>query len=278
MLPNWCHRDIGLSSKILRVSNSAFYNFPQQIGSINQAISMLGTNAVQSLVLSFCFWVSTRASAEIISISPNSGSARCRPPWPQNLSWNVCPKADTEEILVSGLLQNLGELILACTIPGEYEKVLVAEEQHPGDPCAAERSILGADHCYIGCRSRQALEFPPSIYLPILHHHNPLAYTGDDKKINLSTRAIYLSDLLLNIIHSEKPEYHRRFRAEARNYGLKPECIEEILDQAHIEFDEAATQFGLKMAETSHPENFAGGEYSPQPAEPRLRPDEQAAG
>ena len=245
-------QDIGLSSKILRVSNSAFYNFPQQIGSINQAISMLGTNAVQSLVLSFSFLG--------INKSKRGNHFDFTRFWERSLSAAVAsklilervPKADTEEILVSGLLQNLGELILACTIPGEYEKVLVAEEQHPGDPCAAERSILGADHCYIGCEVARHWNFPPSIYLPILHHHNPLAYTGDDKKINLSTRAIYLSDLLLNIIHSEKPEeYHRRFRAEARKLlGLKPECIEEILDQAHIEFDEAATQFGLKMAET----------------------------
>ena len=48
-------QDISLSSKILKVSNSAFYSFPQQIGSIKQAVSILGTNAVRSLVLSFSF-------------------------------------------------------------------------------------------------------------------------------------------------------------------------------------------------------------------------------
>ncbi|MBU4395064.1 MAG: HDOD domain-containing protein, partial [Proteobacteria bacterium] len=39
-------KDIALSAKILKVSNSAFYSFPQQIGSINQAVSILGINAV----------------------------------------------------------------------------------------------------------------------------------------------------------------------------------------------------------------------------------------
>ena len=48
-------RDVALSAKILKVSNSAFYSFPQQIGSIQQAVSILGTNAVRSLVLSFSF-------------------------------------------------------------------------------------------------------------------------------------------------------------------------------------------------------------------------------
>ncbi len=245
-------QDVGLSSKILRVSNSAFYNFPQQIGSIQQAISMLGTNAVQSLVLSFSFLGINKASSgdhfDFGKFWERSLSAAVA----SKLILERVPKADTEEILVSGLLQNLGELILACTVPGEYEKVLAGQEWHPGDPCAVEQSILGTDHCFIGSHVARHWNFPSSIYQPILHHHDPLAYSGDDKQIDLSTRAIYLSNLLLNIIHSEKPEeYHRRFRTEARTLlGLKSECIEQILDKAHLEFDEAAVHFGLQMAET----------------------------
>ena len=48
-------QDVALSTKVLKVANSAFYNFPQQIGSVAQALSILGTKAVQSLVLSFSF-------------------------------------------------------------------------------------------------------------------------------------------------------------------------------------------------------------------------------
>ena len=48
-------QDMALSVKILKVANSAFYSFPQQISSINQAVSLLGINAVQSLVLGFTF-------------------------------------------------------------------------------------------------------------------------------------------------------------------------------------------------------------------------------
>jgi two-component system cell cycle response regulator len=54
-IANLVSRDVALSSKILKVSNSAFYSFPQQIGSIQQAVSILGINAVRSLVLSFSF-------------------------------------------------------------------------------------------------------------------------------------------------------------------------------------------------------------------------------
>lgn len=48
-------QDFSLSTKILKVVNSSFYNFPNEVRTIQQAIAILGTNAVRSLVLSFSF-------------------------------------------------------------------------------------------------------------------------------------------------------------------------------------------------------------------------------
>ena len=245
-------QDIGLSTKILRVSNSAFYHFAEPISSIHQAISMMGTNAVQSLVLSFSF----------LNISKNGPDDHFDFDkfWERSLAAALMskiilekvPNANTEDILVSGLLQNLGQLILACTVPQEYEKVLLEAGENTDDSRSAEKSVFGTDHCFIGSEVARHWNFPPSIYIPILHHHDPLAYSGEDKKAGLATRAVYLSDLLLNIIYSDKPEeYHRRFRTEAKQLlGLSAESIEAILNQAHLEFDHAAANFGLKIAET----------------------------
>lgn len=71
-------QDIALSSKILKVSNSAFYSFAQEIGSIKQAVSILGTNAVRSLVLSFSFLTIRAGKKNPFSILKNSGSVH----WP----------------------------------------------------------------------------------------------------------------------------------------------------------------------------------------------------
>ena len=83
------------------------------------------------------------------------------------------PKANTEDILVSGLLQNLGQLIMACTLPEEYEKVLLEAGEDSVDSRSAEKSVLGVDHCFIGAEVAKYWKFPPSIYLPILYHHEP---------------------------------------------------------------------------------------------------------
>ncbi len=61
-------KDVGLSTKVLRVSNSSFYSFPQQIATINQSVSILGTNAVRNLVLSFSF----------LSLGSKKDTGRCQ--------------------------------------------------------------------------------------------------------------------------------------------------------------------------------------------------------
>src|SRR5437764_5120821 len=43
--------DQGLSSKILRIVNSAYYGFPKRISTITHAVVILGFNTVRNLVL-----------------------------------------------------------------------------------------------------------------------------------------------------------------------------------------------------------------------------------
>lgn len=243
-------QDVALSSKILKVANSAFYAFPQQIGSIQQAVSMLGTNAVQSLVLSF----------SLLSIKKGGGESKFDFDkfWERSLASSVAaqlilskvPKADLEEIFVSALLQNLGQLVLACTLPAEYDKVLEQKlENSEIDELFAESEVFGSDHCFLGYEVAKHWNFPLSISLPILHHHDPMSYSGDDEKIRQTTRAIYLADILLNIFHSDKPEdFHQKFQSEAKQLlGLKPSEIEEILAEAHTELEQGAANFGMKI-------------------------------
>ncbi len=245
-------QDVALSSKILKVANSAFYAFPQQIGSIQQAVSMLGTNAVQSLVLSFSLLQLKKGN------SPSKFDFDAF--WERSLAASIgaqliltkVPGADTEEIFVSALLQNLGQLVLACTQAQQYDEVIDKLAENDGvDELATEAAIIGADHCFIGYEVAKHWNFPLSISLPILHHHDPVGYAGGDEKINQTVRAIYLADILIKIFHSDSPEeYHKRFRAEAKQMlGMSSSVIDEILEEAHTALEEGAINFGMNIGE-----------------------------
>lgn len=245
-------QDISISAKLLKVSNSAFYSFPQQIGSIKQAVSILGMNAVRSLVLSFSF------------LSIKGGSKQSRFDfttfWERSLASAVASRlilenvegADTEQIFISGLLQNLGELILAKIFPEQYDTVIASVEDNQYDLLGAEESVFGINHTLVGTEVARNWGFPDVLVLPILYHHHPEGYTGKNAIINQTIRAVYLSDLLVNILFSEKPEkYHQDFRTQAKKLlRLKPDDIEKILEQVHIKVKEAGSYFNLKIKST----------------------------
>jgi len=244
--------DTALSAKILKVSNSAFYSFAQQISSINQAVSILGINAVRSLVLSFSF------------LSMNAGKKKVQfnfeEFWKTSLTGAVASKlilehvkgADTEEIFVCGLLQNLGELILARTFPEKLDEVLKKINEQQYDALNAQEEAFGTTHPVIGYEVAKSWGFPEVLLLPILYHHDPLAYKGDNKKISVTCKASYLSDLLIAILYSDKPqEFHKRFRKEAKALlGLKNDSIEHILNELHVQVDMASKYFGLRIKNT----------------------------
>jgi two-component system, cell cycle response regulator len=245
-------RDMSLSARILKVSNSAFYSFPQQIGSISQAVSILGMNAVRSLVLSFSF-LSIKQGR-----SPNHFDFEQF--WRQSLAAAVAAKlilekvagANTDEIFISGLLQNLGELVLARTFPEEYDQVLAMADDSQGGRLAAEEEVFGLNHTLVGAAVARKWGFPEVLVLPIEHHHNPEGYGGRNRALQQSIRAVHLSDLLVNILFSPSPEsYHKQFRREAgKLLNLDSQAMESILEQIHIQIKEAGTYFNLSMRAT----------------------------
>ena len=243
-------RDVALSSKVLRVSNSSFYSFPQQIATINQAVSILGTNAVRSLVLSFSF----------LNLKSKNSSARFdfNAFWEESVICATAAKlileqlndANTEEIFISGLLNNLGKLIFASTLPDKYDEVLAKQEENPEvDEETIEEEIIGITHSVCGYEAANAWGFPDSLLLPIKYNHTPEEYKGQDSELTLSIRATYLAQLLTQIYYSPKPEqYHKLFRKNAKKLlSLSPIVINTILRQLDQEIDKTAAFFNIKI-------------------------------
>ena len=246
-------QDVALSSKVLRVSNSSFYSFPQQISTINQAVSILGTNAVRSLVLSFSFFSMNKRDVET--------TFDFRKFWEKSLVRAASAKlileqiegADTEEIFISGLLQNIGELIFATTLPEKYAQVLqrVQQEGDEADDKAVEEEIIGVNHSEAGYMVARHWGFPERLLFPIRFHHVPQDFNDHDKQLIHSVHAVYLSDLLTRVFYSERPErYHKQFRQDAQKLlGLKAIAVNTILRKVDRDIRDAAEYFGVKIGE-----------------------------
>ena len=241
--------DVSLSAKLLKVANSSFYSFPTKIGSVNQAVSVMGTNAVRSLVLSFSF-LNIRPKNRNDSFDYNRF-------WEKSLAAAVAAKLITadfkqieaEEIFIVSLLQNIGEMIVAHAFPREYAETLERIKHDQIDVVAAENEVIGADHTFVGYAVTKSWKFPSALIEPIRYHHDPQAYGGNDPKMKMVIDVVHLSDIIVNILYSPRPEiFHKAFMEKGRSLvGLAEQAIERILETVHTEIGRIANDFGLEI-------------------------------
>lgn len=247
-IANLISKDISLSAKILKVVNSSFYSFPQQIGTIHQASSILGTNAVRSLVLSFSF---LKPDAQ------NKDGFDYALFWEKSLFeavasrmlMNAIEADDSEEGFVAGLLQNLGVLILARAFPEQYQQVELQINKDDMDRCTAEKITIGADHAYIGSEVVKNWGFPDVLIEPIRYHNEPHKLKTSDSKVRQITDIVALSGILSIVYSSKKPgDVVNRFKLQAkRKLLLTDKKLEDFLDRVHTEVQETAKFFDLKI-------------------------------
>ena len=246
-------QDVSLSSKILKVVNSSFYNFPNEVGTIQQAVAILGTNAVRSLVLSFSFLNMER---------PKHGVGfNYERFWEESLAAAVASKLimakvsdqDPEEAFTVSLLQNLGKLILACAFRETYDQLLEEAGGSEERLRELEDKRIGANHAYIGGEAAKHWQFPDRLTTPIIYHHDPGSYNGNDAEMKTVIRVVHLAALLANIMYSGNPiDYHAPFRERAQKmFKLDTKNIDEILEQANTEVAKAASYFGLNIEGTA---------------------------
>ena len=254
-IANLISQDVALSTKVLRVANSAFYNFPQQISSINQAVSILGLNAVRSLVLSF----------SLLSVGSPLKNSRfdLEQFWERSLVeaaaarliFEQVTNSDSEEVFTCGLLQNIGQLVLAITLPQQYDQVLARTVNSSGhiaanaDFAEVERDILGVSHTEVGYAVAKGWELPENLLIPIKYHHDPTSFAGTSLRHQQIVQTAYLANLLAELFYSDTPEhYHKLFRNEAKQLlGLKVLGVNTVLKMFDKVIDQSAQYFGIKI-------------------------------
>ncbi len=165
--------DQAIITKLLKVVNSAYFGLPRQIGSIGQAITILGLHQVRNLVLSIGvlnaltspsprivavqrrFWQSSFASAAAARIIAQK----------KGLS-----AADQEMVYVGGLLHDIGRLFLFTLFNLPYQDVL-RESNRKAEPLVeVEQRVLGTTHAELGGMLAEKWNFPTPLVELIENH------------------------------------------------------------------------------------------------------------
>ncbi len=197
-------RDPGLSSRILKLANSALFGTPKAISSLKAAIIRLGNQNIARLVLA-------------LSLTSKAGAAK--PQWQRfwkhsvsvaMLSRHIAQflnkynRQEQDEFFSMGLLHDLGLLIELAS--GSLEPVFKRIEKDACGILVAEREILGFDHCQLGAVIAERWNFPGDLRNAITCHHDP-DNSGDfiQKVIVIHLANLICHGFKVNICAGENP-------------------------------------------------------------------------
>jgi len=168
-------RDMGMTAKVLKLVNSAFFGLPRRMSSPAEAVKYLGIDTIKTLVLSIAAF-SQFENDEL-------GGLSLRAIWDHSLQTAGIAKAiaqDTEaertlveESFVAGLLHDIGKVVLAANQHKTYPTVLRMAQSERISLAEAERLVFCADHAEVGGYLLGLWGLPIPVVEAIAWHHSP---------------------------------------------------------------------------------------------------------
>lgn len=185
-------RDPSLTARVLKVANSPYYGLRGEVGNLERAVGLLGLSEVGNIALSVAVIsdLTNRFGASTFDWNQfwqhSSGCALIA----QVLARVLALSTGGE--YVSGLLHDVGKILLGQHFPEEFARVLDVADLEGKSMEEAERQVFGIDHAQLGEWLASRWNFPEEIREAIAWHHRP---DRAGKSVVLAS-VVHLADLL----------------------------------------------------------------------------------
>lgn len=213
-------KDPALSTRILKVVNSAFYGLPGQIGSINRAIVLLGLNAVKNIAIA-------ASLAKLFKGGQLTPTFSAKDLWSHSAATAAATKmiADklriglSDEAFLAGLIHDVGLMVMMQYDRNKLIEVLDKTAANPGsNMLEIEQQIFGATHQDFGAALCEKWKFPRSFCNVTGFHHHPFDLPADQRTL---TCMVVIADRLA-------AEANFGFRLDVTDTSISPELLDEI--------------------------------------------------
>jgi putative nucleotidyltransferase with HDIG domain len=195
-------QDECLTTKLLRLGNSAYYGFSGKISTVKEALMRIGTNIVKCSLYS--------SMLETAGFQPSFFFLEL---WKSSLFTAYVAKDIAERLghprldlcFTAGLLCDVGQLMLNEFAPEVYQNLIAKTRQSNYDVIQAEYQVFGFTHVQVGYKMADAWKLPVIYQNVIKFHHNPLQTYGkvmpDDYKLIV---AVHLANQLSPLFGNQK--------------------------------------------------------------------------
>jgi HD-like signal output (HDOD) protein/ActR/RegA family two-component response regulator len=187
--------DPSMTAKLLQIANSAAGGRATKATSPFEAVQFVGLSAVRSLALSAhifrCFEHLQLKDFSITSL------------WDHTVKSGIiagtimrverADPADAEEAHIAGMLHDLGKLMLADSMPEQFQKSLALSNERGLPSEQAELEVFGAHHGGVAAYLLSLWGLPVTMVEAVAFHHNP---SNSDHLAFGPLTAVHVADVL----------------------------------------------------------------------------------
>lgn len=186
-------RDQASVAKLLKLANSSVFGFRSRITSVHQAILYLGFEEVKNLLLTLKIITLFKSKHQDHNlITPTDF-------WEHSIATGVISRfiglnigmKTSETLFISGVVHNIGRLLLLISYPEEYSQVIDFHRTNKVTLIEAERKIFGVSNAVVGELLSQKWKLPIQISDVIKNYF--VGFVGD--KINLNAAVVHIADI-----------------------------------------------------------------------------------
>ncbi len=189
---NILREDPGLTARLLKLANSAFFSFPSKIESTDQAVAILGTQQIRDLAFA-------TSVIELFKGIPKD-LINMKNFWCHSIASGVIARIlatyrhemNIERFFVAGIMHDIGRLIFYTKIPELSRKALLYSKKSGSLLYKIESELIGFNHAVVGGALFREWKLPLSIIEMVEFHHSPL----QAKSFSVEASIIHLSDII----------------------------------------------------------------------------------
>jgi putative nucleotidyltransferase with HDIG domain len=220
--------DQTVTTRLLRLCNSAYFGLSRQIVSIDDAVRYMGTAKLMKLVMT--------AHSQALLAPEQTGYGL--PPgalWSHSVAVAlgcevVADQLGMEErgtLFTVGLLHDIGKTVLNEHVGTEYATIVERVNEQRISFDEAEREVLGVTHSEVGELVAKRWNLPQPIPRCIRYHHEPASSPRTDASIDV----VHIADaacLLFGIGGGDDGQMYRVDEAVLERTGLREADVERI--------------------------------------------------
>ena len=225
MLAGLISLDQALAALVLQMSNSVSLGYSRTCSTLYEAIMYIGLARLKSILL-------TSSATSMLKRSLSGYRLGAGELWHHSLmtagiaEWlaQALRYSNPEEAYVSGLLHDIGKLLLDQYVFSNYQMIMDYVQRYRLPLWQVEEKLLGIDHARVGGLIAERWNFPVTLVDAIRHHHTP-SFARKNQKL----------PAIVNLANDFAADFRIQKAGQFRS-GIHPEALNILkLDAAQLE-------------------------------------------